>query len=150
MLSIKKYSFLDRAWDEGSFILTNSVFFTHLWYETKWKSIREQNKTGPISSHLDRTNFVNNGQPFLAKPKREIGSGQDGAIVEYTTRNHCALPLFCSSIGEKEYSLCSSRYKKYCWWPSPHEAHFLSGWSLTQTGKCELCSWTEFLAHHSC
>ena len=38
-----------------------SSLFACLWTETESSSINSQKRTGPISSHLDRTNLVNKG-----------------------------------------------------------------------------------------
>ena len=76
------------------------------------RSRKTQKRTGPVSSHLNRTSLVNKGfiiwqkrGPFLAGPTREIPRGQGGSVSQSELRIRFILPArgFSHSIN---YSTC--------------------------------------------
>ena len=62
---------IDQAWDQDALILAK-FFFAFLLNPTSSRSIKRQEKTRPISSHLDQTCLVN--KRLIVWPERKIFS----------------------------------------------------------------------------
>ena len=77
------------------------------------RSIKTQERTRPIYSHLDRTSLVKKGfiiypkiELFFSEPMREIPSGQDGPILPARGFNHVINGVMRHFNG-KEIPRCS-------------------------------------------
>ena len=102
----KNICVIDQAWGQDGWILAKFVFaFFFLWNETKKKITR------PISSHLDRTSFVNKGFIIWITPKNFAFAGTKRAIP--IEQDRPSLPARVTNQNTGSLHLARSRSQPY-------------------------------------